>query len=314
MNQRNHTLRLSEGNIHTRTFTTATPTHTTTNHYLHSKEYIYLHIYIYLLILINLPQSKLTRCSWDANDDSPGLQIESDSDPMDTLTVSSWHARHHRLLPRFQRQSNKFRSNRHHFSIIIMVRCSISVGERVEIRSRNSINFGSRGTVVKLTAKRVCVAVDPDIDTPFDQRERIYVLPKNLRVLDSDEYDTDDYPQPYEEYDPVAYVWTYTKNPITTLTLSLYRNLPTPRNFMRSLCHYAFNFLKTFKNLFCDTPETSALARLVHKRGITDGNRNHRMETDNGRYVIREDDIDDGQNWEHIGDYRNTSPINWTHR
>ena len=84
-----------------------------------------------------------------------------------------------------------------------MVRCSISIGERVEILSRNSINFGCRGTVVKLTAKRVCVAVNPDIDTPFDQRERIYVLPKNLRVLDSDEYTSGDYPQPHErEYDP----------------------------------------------------------------------------------------------------------------
>ena len=76
--------------------------HTTTSHYLPSKEYIYLHIYIYLLIIINLPQSKLTRFSWDANDDSPGLQIESDSDPTDTLAISSWHACHHRLLPRFQ--------------------------------------------------------------------------------------------------------------------------------------------------------------------------------------------------------------------
>ena len=86
-----------------------------------------------------------------------------------------------------------------------MVCCSISVGECIEIHSRNSVNFRSRGTVIKLMAKRVAVALDPDVDTPFDQRERIYVLPKNLRVLDSDEYDSDDYPQPYHgEYDPEA--------------------------------------------------------------------------------------------------------------
>ena len=89
-----------------------------------------------------------------------------------------------------------------------MVRCSITVGECIEIRSRNSANFGSHGTIIKLTAKCVAVALDTDDDTPLHQRECIYVLPKNLYVLDSDEYDSDDYPQPYYgDYDPEALCW-----------------------------------------------------------------------------------------------------------
>ena len=129
-----------------------------------------------------------------------------------------------------------------------MVRCSISVGERVEIRSRNSINFGSRGTVVKLTVKRVCVAVDPDIDTPFDQRERIYVLPKNLRVLDSDEYDTDDYPQPYEEYDPVAMMDLYEESDNHSDSESLSES-PYPKEFYEEFMSLRVQFLEDVQEL-----------------------------------------------------------------
>jgi hypothetical protein len=42
---------------------------------------------------------------------------------------------------------------------------------------------------------------------------------------------------------------------------------------------------------------------------LTDGNWNHQMEMDNRWYIIRVHDTDDGWNWEHIGNYRNTSPI-----
>ena len=69
--------------------------------------------------------------------------------------------------------------------------------------SPSSANFGSHGTIIKLTAKRVAIALDTYDDTPLHQQECIYVLPKNLYILGSDEYDSDDYPHPYDaEYDP----------------------------------------------------------------------------------------------------------------
>jgi hypothetical protein len=57
-------------------------------------------------------------------------------------------------------------------------------------------------------AKCIAVALDSDNNTPLQQREHIYVLLKNLCVLDSDEYDSDDYPQPYYgDYNPEALFW-----------------------------------------------------------------------------------------------------------
>ena len=84
-----------------------------------------------------------------------------------------------------------------------MVRCSFAVSDHVEIRSPTSENFGTHGTIFKLTLKCIAMALDMDNDVPLHQRDCIYVLPKNLHLLNSDEYESDDYPRYYHaDYDP----------------------------------------------------------------------------------------------------------------
>ena len=92
-----------------------------------------------------------------------------------------------------------------------MVHCSFAVSDHVEIRSPTSENFGIHGTIFKLTPKRIAMALDTDSDIPIHHRDQIYVLPKNLHLLNpessSDEYESDGYPLYYHmDYDPESQI------------------------------------------------------------------------------------------------------------
>jgi hypothetical protein len=131
-----------------------------------------------------------------------------------------------------------------------MVHCSITVSECIKIHSWSSANFRSHGTIIKLTAKCIAVALDTYNDTPLHQQECIYVLPKNLHILDSDEYDSDDYPQPYYgDYDPEALWWyPYSKSNYHSDSESLSES-PYSKEFYEELMLLGIQFLEDIQEL-----------------------------------------------------------------